>query len=175
MDPWRECARILLPQIVEPPDVVPRALRRSEVRAEDEERAMPWKVTHAPSLHMSEVVFSGKVTGSELRAAASRRISLEKETHCNAILVDASNLELAATLVDVLDLPDRLYTDEEASRQSLIALVQPKSDREKKEAVFYETACRNRGWFVQVFSERQEAIDWLASHAASYGPGTDGA
>ncbi len=122
---------------------------------------MPWSVKHNPSLGIIEEVFTGQMKMSELKESVSQRIVLEKETGITKVLVDASELVLDATIFEVLNLPDKFYSSQEASRVTHMALVLPTSPKTKEDAEFYETACLNRGWYVQIFSDRQSAVEWL--------------
>ena len=128
---------------------------------------MPWSVQYNHSLGIIEEVFSGLVTATELRESVSRRIALEKETGATKILVDAAEIELDATAFDVFDFPNKSYADQGANRQNQMALVMPTYSRARETADLFVIACKNRGWFVQGFAERQHAIDWLTGNKAS--------
>ena len=128
---------------------------------------MPWSVDYNRSLGIIEEVFSGLVTTLELRAATSRRISLQKETGIFKILNDVSGVVTDANILEVHDFPDKQYSDESADRKTRMALVMPTRKRERELADFFMTASRNRGWVVATFEDRQRAIDWLASMNAT--------
>jgi hypothetical protein len=136
---------------------------------------MTWYVRHDTSLGIIEVTYAGLVDGSDLWEACSRRIVLEQQTGSHAVLVDASEIDLVATVLDVFSLPAKLYEEKRADRKTRIALVLPRSEKAIEFAKFYETACTNRGWSVKVFQDRQGAIEWLTHVAAPdpSGPGGD--
>jgi hypothetical protein len=128
---------------------------------------MPYTVKHNPSLGIIELTFSGLTTSGDLRESTSQCISLGKETGTTNFLVDASGMELAASISDLYNLPAQQYEDEKADRDSRVGVILPRS-REAREAVeFYKLACKNRGWFVEVFSECETAVDWLVGKASS--------
>ena len=122
---------------------------------------MPWTYKHNPTLQIVEVVYSGEITARDLRESSSAFIALEKEKGINWFLVDATKMKLAASLLDVYDLPTKQYLEEEADRLGRVAVILPSCSKAKEAVQFYETVCRNRGWMVQTFSRRQEAVDWL--------------
>ena len=128
---------------------------------------MSWSVEYNHSLGIIEEVLSGLVTAAELRESVSRRIALEKETGSTKILVDASEIELDATVFDVFDFPNKRYADQGAHRQNQMALVMPAYSRARETADLFVIACKNRGWLVQGFAKRQQAIDWLVGNKAS--------
>lgn len=122
---------------------------------------MPYTIKHNSSLGVIEVTYSGLVTGTDLKEATSKCISLGKQTGTTKFLVDEAGMELAASLVDLLMLPEAQYVDEEADRQGHVAVILPASKKAREAIQFYEIACKNRGWIVQVFSDHRSAIDWL--------------
>jgi len=133
---------------------------------------MTWSVNHDPVLDIIEVTFTGRVSGAELRDAASQRIALQKELGSERILINASEEELTASSLDVFNLPSGLYVSESASRKSRLALVLPTEKKSREIAQFYETACKKLGWVVQIFSDRQSGVAWLDGGKATHNPMT---
>ena len=131
---------------------------------------MPWIYEHNPTLQIIEVVYAGDITARDLRESNSEFIALEKEKGMNRFLVDATGMKLDANLVDLYNIPTQQYVEEKADRQGRVAVLLPTSTRAKKAVEFFETVCRNRGWLVQVFSERQKALDWLTFSSPSNKP-----
>ena len=125
---------------------------------------MAWTHEYNSTLRLVEVVFTGDTTGRDLHEATTKAISLSKERGITRFLVDAAELKLSAPLIDIIDLPDKQYVEEGLDRRSRVALITPISPRGKEAAQFYETVCYNRGWQVQLFTTRDEAMAWL--HAA---------
>ena len=130
---------------------------------------MPWNYEHNPSLRIIEVRYSGVVSAQELQESTTELIKLQKASGVNRLLVDATEISLAASLADLYGLPAEQYPEEGADRASRLALILPSAAKERKAAQFYETACRNRGWNVKAFSGQREAIEWLVPDAASKG------
>lgn len=132
---------------------------------------MAWSAKHDRSNDIVEVVYTGDITGTELRDAASERIRLQKETGTMSVLVDASGIErMVAGTMDLFGLPDELYVSKQAHRNSRMALVLPRSRKEREGVRFFETVCENRGWQVKEFEERQVAVDWLRETKPSNNP-----
>ncbi len=129
---------------------------------------MPWTVEYNPVTKIVEVVYRGRVTARELNEAATERIRLQKQHSTLLVLADASRTEhLAAKIFDVHNLPEQLYVSAKADRTTHIAVVLPPSQEARKITLYFETACVNRGWCVQTFEERQDAIDWLQKKKTS--------
>ena len=128
---------------------------------------MPWSVNFNPSLGIIEEVFYGLVTASELTEATSQRILLQKETSITKILNDVSDVKLEASVIDILNFPDKQYPEENADRKTRMALILPKCNKARNMAEFFMTASLNRGWTVRPFEERQSALDWLQTQLLS--------
>ena len=131
---------------------------------------MPWTYNIDPISRIVEVAYSGETTARDLQESTSKFIALEKEKGINRFLIDTSEMVLSASILDIHNLPDRQYLEEEADRSGRVALMLPSSPREKEAVNFYETVCKNRGWDVQTFTKHQKAINWLMRRAASNKP-----
>ena len=107
-----------------------------------------------------ESVFSNNVTNEELLRETKECIALAKENNSTLFLCNASNGIFRMSILHVFNL-EKIHGKDNLNRISKIAVIEP-STRESKEFVeFYETACRNRGWNVKIFSDRQSALVWL--------------
>ena len=138
---------------------------------------MPWTCKHNSTLKIIEVFYTGQITGRDLQEVTSELINLEIEKGMNRFLIDTTEMRLppSFSLIDLYDLPSKQYLEDEADRHGRVAVVfLPTSSTAKKAAEFYETVCRNRGWMVKVFSERQEAVNWLTLSTSSNKPDAGG-
>ena len=131
---------------------------------------MPWTYNINATLHIVEVAYSGSTTARDLQESTSVFIALEKEQGINRFLIDTSEMELTASIMDIYNLPDKQYLEEAAERSGRVALMLPTTARETEAVNFYETVCKNRGWQVKTFFEHQEAVDWLTRGTASNKP-----
>ena len=118
-------------------------------------------------LHIIEIVHAGRTTEANLTAVTTKGIELTKEKNIFDVLIDVTEIELAASLFDIFNLPAKQYAEKALDHRIRIGLVQPKLSKEKENAQFYETACVNRGWLVKTFSNRNDAIDWLKNRDSS--------
>ena len=131
---------------------------------------MPWTYKINPTLKIVEVSYSGSTSARDLKESTSASIALEKEKSMNRFLIDASKMKFSASLTDLYNLSDKQYIEEEAERSGRVALILLTSPKETEAVSFYETACKNRGWNVQAFSERQEAVNWLTGDISAINP-----
>jgi len=122
---------------------------------------MTWTVDYNSTLHIIEGVFTGRATELDLKESTSKAIALSKEKGKVKFLIDATELELPASIFGLYDLPAKQYNTEKMDHRSRFALVLPELLKEKEKVEFYKTACVNRGWHVQLFANRDKAIEWL--------------
>lgn len=127
---------------------------------------MSWTTTHLESLGIAELKLVGAVSGDDLRAATRQGIALAREHGLRRGLVDCKDQEKTGSMVDLIELP-RQYSDEGLNRETCIALVIPANKELHGVTQFYETVCVNRGWQVQTFETREQAIEWLTQRPGS--------
>lgn len=124
---------------------------------------MSWNVQYVPESGFVQFTVVGHVTGDEFTKATIEGIGLAKEKSTKLFLIDDSRWEGGASVVSLYDLP-ALYAELGVDRGSRAALVSPPSaSAEVEDVQFYRTVCKNRGWHVEVFQEREQAIDWLTN------------
>jgi len=128
---------------------------------------MPWTYKQNPSYQILEAVLSGRVTKQDLQELTSALITLGKKESINRFLIGTTEMELTASNIDIYNIADQQFIEEEANRIGRVAVILPTSPEGKEAAKFYETVCTNRGWDVKVFSERQAAIKWLTTKTSS--------
>jgi len=131
---------------------------------------MAYTLEYNHTLRIVELVYTGRYTAQESQESTSKAIAIGKEHGDADALVDAAEVELAVSLFDLLDLPDRQYVEEGMNRRIRVAVVPPRLLKDKKDAQFYETACLNRGWQVRLFPNRDDAIEWLTGTDSSNKP-----
>jgi hypothetical protein len=121
-----------------------------------------WRVEFHSDLRIVELSLSGSVAGPELLKAAAARIDLGQKKAVTNFLIDAAELIASkSTTLDVIRIPDTIYFDKNMVSTSRIAVVVPKEPESHWITEFYENAAVNRGWHVQVFEDRESALDWL--------------
>jgi hypothetical protein len=127
---------------------------------------MPYDIKYNSALLAVELVFTGTLSGEDLRKCTDEGINLEKEHGVYAMLIDALDLEQPPSVTDVYDLPQQ-YDEGGFSKSNRLAFVRPRSPAANEVAQFYEDVCVNRGWRVQPFGTRDEAVAWLTSSESS--------
>jgi hypothetical protein len=122
---------------------------------------MPYTLKYNDTLGIIELVYSGPTSGSDLKRSTSEAILLARQSSTQKCLIDVSEMELKASISDLFGLPARQYEEEKLSKQSRIAILLHASHKATAAVSFFETACYNRGWQMQTFPERRQAVAWL--------------
>ena len=131
---------------------------------------MSWTVEYNAEIGVVQCSYMGQVTADEFKEGTIKAIALAKDNNTKLFLIDDSKWQGGASVFGLFELPD-LHEKHDADRVSRVALIlPPPGTPEEKDAHFYETVCRNRGWNVTVFSEREEAIRWLTEKQSSNRP-----
>jgi hypothetical protein len=131
---------------------------------------MPYTATHDPVLNIVEVTFTGLMVEKDLREATSECIHVQKQTGTTRFLVDLNEADVRASFLAIRDLANTQYWEEGALRETFVAVIRPMSERGREAVRFYETVCHNRGWIAKVYSDRQNAVDWLRRTTSTPGP-----
>jgi hypothetical protein len=134
---------------------------------------MPWTYEYNSTLQIVDVIHTGKVTAHELRESVSEFIRLEEEKGLNRFFIDATEMELASSLIDIYDMPTKQFIEQKADRMGRVAIIPPSNPKTKEDVRFFETVCKNRGWMVNIFTNRETAVKWLAKNLFAGKPNGD--
>ena len=126
---------------------------------------MSWTIDYNHTLGIIEIVYVGFTSRLDIQEVTSKAIAMTEKEETLDVLIDAVEMDPAPSVIDIYKLPAEQYVSEGLSHQIRIALVEPNLPQAKEAARFYETVCVNRGWSVQLFSHRDEAIIWLTARA----------
>jgi hypothetical protein len=127
------------------------------------EDLMSWHINYNEESRIIEIIYSGNVTGRDIREATEKRISLQKETGATLVLADTSQSQEGPPLMELYDLPDKIYSKLNARRDTRFAFILPINSKAKKLAHFFQTTAKNRGWKIKLFKERKDALSWLTN------------
>lgn len=127
---------------------------------------MPYEVTWDGNLGIIDSTVTGVLSGDEIRSCTDEIIDLSVRRGVAKILIDALKATSVSSFEDVYDIPGR-YQEGGLSRSSRLALVLPELRSVREIAKFYDNVCNNRGWLVQPFATRDEAVAWLTNDELS--------
>jgi hypothetical protein len=123
---------------------------------------MPYTLGLDSTAGYIEINVVGELTDTEAKDVTSKAISSAKQTGTAKFLLDFSRAYAVPSFFDLLELTEQ-YEKEKARRRWPAAFVLPASGEARRAGEFYVLACKNRGWYVEAFSDRPSAIDWLSN------------
>ncbi len=95
--------------------------------------------------------------GAELETV-KRAVQTAKNHNCTRLLFDHRQTDVIAKFMRAYDRPIK-YEEFGLDRSAKLAILLREVDDDLK---FYETVCNNRGWQVQLFTDYDAAVGWLA-------------
>ena len=122
---------------------------------------MPWRVEFARETGEVMVTGSGEIRDEDARAQVEKIIPLLKQSHAGNVLVNYSDALSEVSLSSLYGLPD--YASELGAPWHIrVAVVLPRTRYRIESYQFFELVCKNAGYNVALFDERESAEDWLA-------------
>jgi hypothetical protein len=123
---------------------------------------MPVKVDYVAETGIVVLNYTGKVTIQEVRGATVEAIAIQGEKQTNRVVIDASAITGAPSLMDMLALVES-YPDLEAPRKTRLAAVRPKVPDRADITGFWEVVCQNRCYNAKGFHTSEAAEEWVRS------------
>ena len=120
---------------------------------------MKWKIYYDETERILFIKTHGILEIESANMMRTEGAALIKQHGILRCLLDHSDLsEDALATLDIYNLPQR-YSELGIPHQFRMALVVP--EKFMKNLKFYETVCRNNGYFVSIFFDRESAMNWL--------------
>jgi len=121
---------------------------------------MAWTVEYLAEKEMILLVVTGEIVDEDTREKVAETVSLLDEHHSHLVLVDCSAAEIKASLPSLYRLPD-YATELGAPWNTRLAVVVSKTRFRMEVFEFFGLVCRNAGYDVRLFDDRQSAEAWL--------------
>ena len=120
---------------------------------------MKWEFHYRAEPAYLEVIISGDLSSGDLNRMAVERLQEVRKHGCNKILFDFTGVTNSLATLDIYNRPEQ---SEKVGilRTNHTAAVVP--DAYLDDFRFMETVYQNRGFDLNVFTDRQEAINYLA-------------
>ncbi len=109
---------------------------------------------------MVAVIATGEISSEDAGAQAAEALRLLKQNQANLVLVDCSDALSEVSLSCLYGLPD-YFTKSGAPWNIRVAVVVPRTQYRIATYHFFELVCKNAGYNVSLFDEREAAEDWL--------------
>ena len=103
----------------------------------------------------------GIFTAKHAQKTTHHIIDSLRANNCQSLLLHFEDVQMKLGLSDLFYLP-RLYTKLDMSLMTKIAVVTEEYEKHRRLFDFYETACYNVGYQVNIFDKTSDARKWLA-------------
>jgi hypothetical protein len=124
------------------------------------EIVMPWRVEYLPAEDVVAVIAAGEVSNEDVGAQVAETMRVLKQNQASLVLVDYANALSEVSLASLYGLPD-CFTRSEAPWNVRLAVVIPRTRYRIETYQFFELVCKNAGYNINLFEEREAAEDWL--------------
>jgi hypothetical protein len=126
---------------------------------------MPWHIRVLENPTIIAVTYEGVIPPAELPVVFAAGIAEGKARQRWLFLTDLSELQSGPTVIDLIQQVAQFETMG-VDHRVREAIIMPGIASMEKEARFYETACRNRGYNARLFATREAGIAWLIENSA---------
>ena len=121
---------------------------------------MSWRVKNLPAREVVSVIATGEISSEDAGTQAAEALRLLKQNQANLVLVDYAEALSEVSLSCLYGLPD-YFTKSEAPWNLRVAVVVPRTQYRIATYHFFELVCKNAGYNVSLFDDREAAEDWL--------------
>lgn len=123
---------------------------------------MPYEIQINHTDRIVEVTFSGLCRLSDLKDAVIDALVAAKEFNIELFLSDCRQFipERENNIMNSYEL-SKFYSEVSPNVLYHEAIISPPDEEIKAGLKFFETASVNRGFFVKVFTDKDEALSWL--------------
>ena len=121
---------------------------------------MPWSMEFTDEGRILKVLIQGRISSSEVAEITRESVAAAVKTQVTRIVLDCADAKMDVPILDVYKLPD-LYSAQGLSRQVHAAVIMSREGYRREIYEFYEDVCRNRGYFVRLFEQEQDAWNWV--------------
>lgn len=121
---------------------------------------MPYTVSHIEDGNIICISARGHLTIEDYKKGSQEVVDMLKKHSSLRLFVDDRLLHNVASIADLYDLTHFFY-EIELPLKLRIAILIGINTTNTKDIVFFETACRNRGYNMQIFQSENEVFKWL--------------
>jgi hypothetical protein len=122
---------------------------------------MPVNVFFDDHWRIVQVDYFGLVSRDELFEIFEEAVICARKNSTLKFLADCTGMTGGHTLVDLFNFVSQ-FVEREMTLKMKEAIVMPVSSMTKPQVEYYQKACQSHGFNVRVFSNRDEAINWLS-------------
>jgi len=121
---------------------------------------MHWDIEYLEEFRTIHIRYSGTSNAEHFKRSFEECVSLAGKYKVNRFLVDTTEYTPALSAADIYGFP-KAYAQLLVERQTRFAVIQPENPVTRKNLAFFETVCRNSGYLVKLFEDKESAMAWL--------------
>jgi len=115
-------------------------------------------ITFKPELGVVHVIAKGDLNNKVCLDIVKRAFKIAKEHQCKKVMCDFTDMTITESITGIYYYPS-LAKSENIPTYLKFAILY---SRDEKNFLFWETVCRNQGYYIRVFKDNNAAIEWLA-------------
>lgn len=120
---------------------------------------MPFEIAYNADADYVVSTFTGRVTMAMARDYITALLPVLEETGCTRVLSDSSQAQIQVTSMDIMQFPKMVSASPLTARLKRAALSAEGSSGYE----MYATLSKMQGQNIQVFTDRDKALEWLLS------------
>lgn len=118
---------------------------------------MPFKIEHDAEKEIIFATFTGEITMTLTKEYLTALLPVLKETGCQRVLSDTREAKLKLSSMDIMQFPKMAQASPYFQQLKRAVIASPGTSGYE----LYETLSNLQGQNVQVFSTKEEALQWL--------------
>lgn len=118
---------------------------------------MPFKIEYDAGMDCIFSTFTGEITMALTKEYIAALLPVLEETGCRRVLSDSRQAHLKLSAMDIMQFPKMAAASPLTETLKRALLASPGTSGYE----LYETLCNLQGQHVQIFSSKEEALEWL--------------
>lgn len=123
---------------------------------------MLWEIEYLEEVATVFITYSGTGSSNLFKRSFEEAAAIALRHGARRFLVTTRDYEFGLTAGEIYDFPkafDRMMVE----RKTRFAVIMPTDPTGRKNFTFFKTVCRNRGYVVKLFDDKDSALEWLTS------------
>jgi len=121
---------------------------------------MPWETKILKNEGIINTTCSGTMNYEQIVQMSSEGIQAGKKHGINKYLIDNRDIAPDLSLRDISNLP-KAFNEQGLGSWNKVAVVFSPRSTKKENLTFFETASFNYGFLIRIFTDKNQAIEWL--------------
>jgi len=121
---------------------------------------MPYEIGFLEDKGVVTIINTAEIYGEDVVNMTHESFELSQSKQVGSFLVDCTNMISRLGALDIYQLP-AIYEQITSPRTNRVAVLKSNNKDTNRTLEFYKTVCGNRGWLIDIFSDKDAALKWL--------------